>query len=244
MPVDKFGHTDVGVSQRVVTGGLTISQVNANYLRIDGSNAAKGTLNMNNNKIIGLPTSTDETPTEDEAVSRHQVISLIKNWEDEPENDKHLTNKKYVDAMMLSVPTKCSVGYIPSLGANTNYSGFMVSASSSITGNEPYKAFRNTNDGWSTNTRENACWLQIKCPEPVKIWRIAIVISPPNLAWSLSGSNNGSEFTSLFSHTSPFATMFYNISTTTAYEYYRITIPILVRDIRKVFMMQLYTYNA
>ena len=44
MPVDKFGHTDVGYSQRVIAGGVTLSQVNATFLRLNGTNATTGDL--------------------------------------------------------------------------------------------------------------------------------------------------------------------------------------------------------
>ena len=39
MPVDKFGHTDVGYSQRVIAGGVTLSQVSSTFLSLDGTNA-------------------------------------------------------------------------------------------------------------------------------------------------------------------------------------------------------------
>ena len=38
MPVDKFGHTDVGITtQRIVSGGVTLSQMNNTFLRRDGA---------------------------------------------------------------------------------------------------------------------------------------------------------------------------------------------------------------
>src|SRR5688572_5682660 len=73
MPVDKFGHTDSGSMQRVVAGGVTLSQVNNTFLRLDGTNALTGNLNLGGKSIEGL--SLMYTPSED--------------------ND--LTNKKYVD---------------------------------------------------------------------------------------------------------------------------------------------------
>src|ERR1043165_1011271 len=39
MPVDKFGHTDSASTQRVVSGGVTLTQVNNTFARLDGSNA-------------------------------------------------------------------------------------------------------------------------------------------------------------------------------------------------------------
>ena len=73
MPVDKFGHTDSGSTQRTVSGGVTLSQVNNLFLRRDGTSAATGYLDMGGNSIKGL--SSTIAPTE----------------------YNHLTNKKYVD---------------------------------------------------------------------------------------------------------------------------------------------------
>src|SRR6218665_2346509 len=102
MPVDKFGHTDVGYSQRVIAGGVTLSQVNATFLRLDGTNAITGDLIFNNNKLVkGLPTRYPPIHVRDEVVSWSQAGELTKdatkNIATVPANDKHLTNKKYVD---------------------------------------------------------------------------------------------------------------------------------------------------
>ena len=33
MPVDKFGKTDVGTMQRIVSGGVTLSQINNTFFK-------------------------------------------------------------------------------------------------------------------------------------------------------------------------------------------------------------------
>src|SRR6218665_946001 len=77
MPVDKFGHTDVGYSQRVIAGGVTLSQVNATFLRLDGTNGMTGDLIFNNNKLVkGLPTSYPPIYVGDEVVSWSQAAEL------------------------------------------------------------------------------------------------------------------------------------------------------------------------
>src|ERR1043165_1823706 len=73
MPVDKFGHTDSASTQRVVSGGVTLTQVNNTFARLDGSNAFVGNLNLGGKSIEGL--STTFSPTA----------------------DNHLANKKYVN---------------------------------------------------------------------------------------------------------------------------------------------------
>jgi hypothetical protein len=108
MPVDKFGHTDSGSTQRVIAGGVTESQVNSTFLRLDGANPATGDLNMSGHTIRGLPTTntanTANTPEAgiDEAMSRGQVIDLLQNHDDVPTDNNHLTNKKYVDEQLTS----------------------------------------------------------------------------------------------------------------------------------------------
>src|SRR5688572_7737177 len=82
MPVDKFGHKDSGSMQRVVAGGVTLTQVNNTFARLDGTNAFTGNLNLGGNSIEGL--STTYTPSE----------------------DNHLTNKKYVDRRVASNATR------------------------------------------------------------------------------------------------------------------------------------------
>src|SRR6218665_1224645 len=102
IPVDKFGHTDVGYSQRVIAGGVTLSQVNATFRRLDGTNAMTGNYIFNNNKLVkGLPTRYPPIYIGDEVVSLPQAMELTKdattNNAAVPANEKHLTNKKYID---------------------------------------------------------------------------------------------------------------------------------------------------
>src|SRR5688572_2516386 len=82
MPVDKFGHTDSGSLQRVIAGGVTLTQVNNTFIRRDGTNAFSGNLDLGGNSIDGL--SAAYTPSE----------------------DNHLANKKYVDRRVASNVTR------------------------------------------------------------------------------------------------------------------------------------------
>src|SRR6218665_3230053 len=86
MPVDKFGHTDVGYLQRVIAGGVTLSQVNATFLPLDGTNAMTGDLIFNNKKLEKeLPKSSPPIYVGDELVSLPKVGELKKN---ETKNNK------------------------------------------------------------------------------------------------------------------------------------------------------------
>ena len=55
MPVDKFGHTDSGSMQRVIAGGVTLTQINNTFLRLDGSNDITGDIDMGGHLLVGLP---------------------------------------------------------------------------------------------------------------------------------------------------------------------------------------------
>jgi len=59
MPVDIFGHTDVKFSQRTVSGGVTLSQVNNTFLRRDGESAAVGNINLAAHKLINVKDPVD-----------------------------------------------------------------------------------------------------------------------------------------------------------------------------------------
>lgn len=65
MSVDKFGRTNVGTLQRVVSGGVTLSQVNNTFLSRDGGNSATANINMDSHKLINVsdPTSDQDTAT-------------------------------------------------------------------------------------------------------------------------------------------------------------------------------------
>src|ERR1043165_7264223 len=109
MPVDKFGHTDSRSLQRVVAGGVTLTQVNNTFARLDGSNAFVGNINMGGNSIKGLPTDYPGDYAGDEAVSFSQATALVADKitnSAAPTADNHFTNKKYVDELLASKVSK------------------------------------------------------------------------------------------------------------------------------------------
>jgi len=374
MPVDKFGRTDAASVERIVSGGVTLNQINNTFLRLDGSNDVTGDIDMGGRLLVGLPTTYPSAGNGDEAISFTQATALvgdkITNSAD-PTDDKHLTNKKYVDDqdaskvsktgetmtgnLLFSVGTdrlrttgcrslsgnkefaiflgnttnkilcrltqpitlhttdgflvkhgdqdiirfgsalgrrvtesfqdivmnekyivglhdpaeaqdaatkkyvdeslkKCHIGYIPTMTANDNVAGFFISASSETSNNKAYMAFNNSmgsEEGTWISGDGVTAWLQIKCPEPVIIWRIALEPLQTIPAWNLSASNDGVSFVPLFTSTTALSramqgfSTFFNISTTTAYQYYRVTIPEvddgLLTGIR---YMQLYIYDT
>ena len=150
-----------------------------------------------------------------------------------PNSAQDAATKNYAD----NLTKKCHSGYIPILESNASRLGF--NASSSTTASiryQPFGAFNNLNsDGqngsWLSSTTTG--WLQIKCPEQVKIWRIALkarsIRDRDITQWMLSASNDGSNFTNLLTSstallggaTSP---TFIEVDATEAFQFYRFTI--------------------
>src|ERR1043165_1334981 len=266
MPVDKFGHTDSSSVQRVVVGGVTLTQINNAFVRLDGTNVLTGNLNMGGNAIEGLSNGL-RVRINDEA-----AFEIIKNAEDlvgrinvhkdiymygcritglaEPTGDGSAATKKYVDNSLK----KCLVGYIPNLGANNSRkTGFIASASSTTRaeGYEAYRAFNNieADNYWASDARNLTDWLQIRCPEPVIIWKLALKLGTDIVDdWSLTASNDGITFTTLSGPNGRFRERaipdFFNISTTTAYQYYRVTLTNTELTRHGIEVMQLYVYDT
>src|SRR6218665_2088925 len=104
MPVDKFGRTDSDSTQRIASGGVTLSQANITFLRRDGSSSMDGDLNMNGKSIRGL----SNTPIlrNDEVVSWAPAVALVidatTNNSKIPTSDNNLTNNKYVNERIVA----------------------------------------------------------------------------------------------------------------------------------------------
>ena len=104
-----------------------------------------------------------------------------------------------------------------------------------------------------TEAATNA-WLQVRCPEEVRIWRVALKarnITGRNItAWTFMGSNSGKIFTTLISSTTTLegsAQMpsFFDINTAEKYMFYRLQISASTgsNDVG-IHHMQLYVYDA
>jgi hypothetical protein len=149
----------------------------------------------------------------------------------DPENLQDAATKNYVDKKR-SYST-----YIPILEANMSSLGFSASANASISVRfQPFGAFNNLNtegNNGSWVAPGATGWLQIKCPEKVKIWRIALkarsIRDRDITTWNITASNDGILFTNLVAPTTPLlgsaiAPTFFNVTTNDAYQYYRLNI--------------------
>jgi hypothetical protein len=147
----------------------------------------------------------------------------------DPERAQDAATKKYVDNR------KNYNGYIPILESNISCLGFSASSSAtSSTRHQPYGAFNNLNADGSNGcwvTPQTVGWIQIRCPEQVKIWRIAVKSRAGRdiTSWNLSASNDGTAHTLLLNSTTALlgsltAPTFIEVTANNAYQYYRLTI--------------------
>ncbi|KAH3699601.1 hypothetical protein DPMN_074559 [Dreissena polymorpha] len=194
-----------------------------------------GDLNMGGRMVKGLPVHYPPTTyLGSEASSWSQVTQLVNA---EVQNAIKITKELITKELITNTPKKSYSGYVPILEENISRTGFVATASAATPGDfQAYRAFNSLNDkgsneGWVTPAKKG--WLQIKCPEAVTIWRVALkarAIDGKNITeWNFSGSNDGKTFEPLLTSTTKLfgsanAPLFFDISTTTAYLYYRLAI--------------------
>ncbi|KAH3800788.1 hypothetical protein DPMN_154431 [Dreissena polymorpha] len=194
-----------------------------------------GDLNMGGRMVKGLPVHYPPTTyLGSEASSWSQVTQLVNA---EVQNAIKITKELITKELITNTPKKSYSGYVPILEENISRTGFVATASAATPGDfQAYGAFNSlnaekSNGSWATPAKKG--WLQIKCPEAVTIWRVALkarAIDGKNITeWNFSGSNDGKTFEPLLTSTTKLlgsanAPLFFDISTTTAYQYYRLAI--------------------
>ena len=205
MPVDKFGRTDVGATQKVATAGVSLSQASNVFLRRDGANEAEGDLNMGGFSIKGLPAT---SASDDEAVSLAQVNDLLSavvaNNAPNPTRDYQLANKKYVDDLHASLYVTAT----PTMSSNeTTINGltYVASASEYLIEDpfafEPWRAFQNKSSflGWKAAIGRPDYWIQMKYPIALAMSGVWVVIKGLEATgvMKVQSSNDGNIFTDM-----------------------------------------------
>ena len=134
-------------------------------------------------------------------------------------------------------------GYVPNLRSTSNASpndkfGFIVTASShSSDFYRPENAFNgvySTGSGargeWATRGETRDFWIQVKCPDLVRLWQIALRGRNSNTQriyrWRLEGSTDGENFTTLRDPPNPSyignELEYYLVDTTNRYNIFRL----------------------
>jgi len=156
-----------------------------------------------------------------------------------------------VENHLESFVLKNYVGYVPPLSANNGKQGFLFSASSELRARYSASKAFNTNGEWASNVNSNF-WIQIRLPENLRIWRIALRDRKETRCWRIfnrriDGSTDGTEFTMLFR--APYPTYlgddlpYFLIETTNKYNYYRLTCLEAEEGNPGLSYFQLFVYN-
>ena len=127
-----------------------------------------------------------------------------------PELAHEAANKLYVDRKAR----KILQGYIPNLRSSSEF-GFVVTASSHLSNffrplyafNGVYARGGGVKGEWASNGETRNFWIQIKCPDLVWLWKIALRGRDTNsqriYSWRLEGSTDGGSYTTLLEPSNP-----------------------------------------
>jgi len=134
----------------------------------------------------------------------------------EPSLAHEVANKRYVD----QTSRKILQGYIPNLmtksvSISNDKFGFLITASSYFNNyyrpenvvNGLYSSGSGNRGEWVTNGEIRNFWIQVRCPDLVRLWKIALRGRDTNTQriyrWRLEGSNDGETFTALIEPPNP-----------------------------------------
>ena len=175
MPVDVFGRTDANNTTRVISGGVTSSQVNNTFLRRDGENTASGDINLASHKLINV---SDPTNDQDAVTKKymHDRISLpSKKFLAPYATDANTYIWKHYQAILPSLPESefddlpaglygCYTGYLPAsrlgtLPSSTKGYLIVITYQQPRDRNKYYKWINATNgDEWDAYFQQGA-WI-------------------------------------------------------------------------------------
>ena len=191
MSVNKFGlsenTTKSEVSKKYVDSKfITLTKNLQTKVDKDGD-IMTGNLNMNGQQLTGLVTPTDD----DEACNKKYVDLKAA----ELKSESSLMSI-YFNTLMNNLTIQNKIGYIPILNSNWDSKyGFKVSASSERPDSKlAFNAFTYKKSEWITHVVNRNFWIQIQCPERIKIWRFALRGKDGGqdciYKWKLQGTND------------------------------------------------------
>ena len=176
-----------------------------------------------------------------------------------PNFPHEVATKSYVD----DCPRKILNGYVPSLrslGNVTNLkTSFVVTASSQAgRGFVPMNVFngfyaRGSGNGgeWATDGETSNFYLQVQCPELVRVWRVALRGRDSNTQrifnWNIQGSTDVENLSVIFAAPNPTylgnTVQYFLIETSEKYNYYRLFCLDAEETKPGLSYMQLYIYS-
>jgi len=178
----------------------------------------------------------------------------------EPQLPHEAANKLYVDR----TPRKILQGYVPSLRSSTasiqnDKFGFVFTASSSRSNlfrpanafNGLYSRRGGVGGEWVSDNETRNFWIQIQCPDLIRLWRIALRGRNENTqriySWRLEGSTDGETFTTLFQPPNPTyignEVLYFPIETSNRYNIFRLFCLEAEPENPGLSYMQLYVYS-
>ena len=130
-------------------------------------------LDMGRYKIVGL----SNPVTEDEGCNKRYVDGLV--------NSVDISLESKITNLSKNIMIKNSSGYIPILNSNLdNKYGFKVTTNSERPeSKQAFNVFTYKKSEWITNGVNQNFWIQIQCPEKIKIWK-----------FSLRGKDSGQDY--------------------------------------------------
>jgi len=207
------------------------------------------------NQLVCKLAATEITLYKDVRMNSNRITNL-----QEPQLAHEVANKLYVDR----TARKILQGYVPALRSTSNSPtndkfGFVVTASShsnnfylpSNAFNGVYSIGRGARGEWVTNGETRDFWIQIKCPDLVRVWKIGLRGRDSNTEriyhWRLEGSTDEQTFTSLFEPSNPSyignELEFYLIDTNDRYNIFRLFCLEAEPTNPGLSYMQLYVYS-
>jgi len=143
-----------------------------------------------------------------------------------PGQDDDLINKKYLETLY----TANTSGHVPDLAENSISSGFIVSSSSNMPQKSAYNAFTTWKPKWIATTKKN-CWIQIKCPEAVRLHKFILRGRQYNtdriFYWRLDASDDAINWACLYTTANTFignTTQFFTPAISPLCTFYKITV--------------------
>ena len=188
-----FGVSDITAGKSVILLlGDEMNLIRNNFgcaLEIDAQHGLK--IISAHGEVLQIGTQTDASATFfNDIIMRDNSIKSLKH----PVSEQDAATKLYVDTKCI----KNSVGHVPNLITNDrNKTGFTVKASSEFGLNLAYNVFSIIGE-WLSEVNSNF-WIQVECPEPVRIHKIALrgVSTAVIRNWLLQGANHDGNWQTL-----------------------------------------------